>query len=341
MNNQKIKCVVWDLDNTVWDGVLIEDQSVTLKPHIKDIMTKLDERGILQSVCSRNDFSHAMDKLIEFELDQYFIYPQIGWGSKAEAIGRIIKDINIGFDTVAFIDDQVFEREEVNYKYPEILCLDVDVLDSLLDMEEFIPKFITEDSKKRRKLYKYDILRNKAEESFSGSDEEFLSSLQLKLSIKKAEEEDLKRAEELTVRTHQLNATGYTYSYDELAELIKSKKHEVLIVQLDDKYGEYGKIGLILIEKEEGLWKLQLLLMSCRVMSRGIGAVLINYLMNRAKEENVALHGYYVPNDRNRLMYITYKFAGFKEVHNDENLITLEADLSTVKSIPSYIDMVS
>ncbi|MBN1040266.1 HAD-IIIC family phosphatase [Clostridium botulinum] len=339
MGNIKIKCVIWDLDNTLWDGILIEDKDVKLKNNIVNIIKTLDSRGILQSICSKNDFSLAWNKLKEFNLEEYFIYPEINWNAKSIGVSNIAKNINIGIDTIAFIDDQVFEREEVKFKFPQVLSLDAAVIDSLLDMDEMNPRFITEDSKSRRMLYMNDIKRNKDEEIFEGTAEEFLKSLNLVFKVENVKTDDLKRAEELTVRTHQLNATGYTYSYEELEQLSKSDNHGVLIAQLEDKYGDYGKIGLALVEKKEKTWILKLLLMSCRVVSRGVGSVMLNYIMNKAKSENVKLLAEFVPTDRNRMMYITYKFNGFNETNNKDGKILFKANLENMKEIPSYIKL--
>lgn len=334
---RKIKCVVWDLDNTIWNGVLVEDGNVTLRPGVEDILRTLDSRGILQSVASKNDHDMAMDKLKEFGLDEYFIYPQIHWNPKSSSIKTIAQSINIGIDTLAFIDDQAFEREEVNYSNPEVLCIDAGELDKLLDMPEMNPKFITKDSKLRRRMYMSDIERNKNEQSFEGTQEEFLETLNMVFTVSPVGEGDLQRAEELTVRTHQLNATGYTYSYEELDNFRKSDKHKLFIAGLEDKYGTYGKIGLVLVECEEDVWTLKLLLMSCRVMSRGVGTVMMSYIMGLAKEANVRFRAEFVPTDRNRMMYITYKFANFKEIEEKDGLVILENDLSYIQPIPSYI----
>lgn len=116
-----------------------------------------------------------------------------------------------------------------------------------------------------------------------GPKEEFLTTLKMMLTIAPASVEELKRAEELTVRTHQLNTTGYTYSYEELDQFRQSDRHLLLIAGLDDKYGTYGKIGVILVECFEAVWTIKLLLMSCRVMSRGVGSVVINHIRNEAR----------------------------------------------------------
>ncbi|MGM9979484.1 MAG: HAD-IIIC family phosphatase [Clostridium sp.] len=338
-NDRKIKCVVWDLDNTIWNGILVEDNNVLLKKGIVEIIKKLDERGILQSISSKNDFDLAFNKLKEFGIDEYFIYPQINWNPKSEAVKLIRESINIGEDTIAFIDDSEFERDEVKKAMPQVLCIDSADIDKILDMQEMNPRFITNDSKLRRKLYMNDIKRNKIQSEFNGTSEEFLRSLNMKLTISEVGEDDLKRVEELTVRTHQLNATGYTYSYEELDELRKSDNHIMLIAGLTDKYGTYGKIGLVLIECKEDIWTLKLLLMSCRVMSRGVGSTLLNYIVSIARQKKKKLYAEFVPTDRNRIMYITYKFAGFKEVSKDKETDILEYDGKQVPNLPDYIDI--
>lgn len=335
----KIKCLVWDLDHTLWNGVLLENSDVHLRDQVISVMEELDARGILQSIASKNDYDHAMDKLKEYGIDHFFIYPQINWNRKSLSIQQIAESINIGIDSLAFIDDQPFEREEVAHTHPSVLCLDAEELLQILDYPAFKPRFVTEDSKLRRVLYQTDLERKKVEEEYVGPQADFLASLQMKVRIGRVQPGDLQRAEELTVRTHQLNTTGYTYSYEELDELRQSDSHLLLIASLDDKYGTYGKIGLTLLECREEVWTIKLLLLSCRVMSRGIGGILINQLLRMAKESQVRLRAEFLPNSRNRMMYITYKFAGFQEVQKQGNLVILEHDLTLIPAAPEYVDV--
>ncbi len=336
---KNVKCVVWDLDNTIWDGILLEDENVELRKEVIDIVKELDNRGILQSIASKNEYSIAIEKMKEYHIDEYFLYPQINWDSKSSSIDKITRLLNIGKDTIAFVDDQIFEREEVKFSNPEVSCIDVLELDTILDRPEMTPQFITEDSKKRRHMYLSEIKRKKIKEDFKGSEEDFLASLEMNFSISDVNEEDLKRAEELTVRTNQLNTTGYTYSYEELDAFRKSDNHMLLIAELKDKFGEYGKIGITLVECKDDIWTIKLLLMSCRVMSRGVGSILLNHIMNLAKKKNVKLQADFVKTDRNRAMYVTYKFAGFKEVYQNGNFLLLENNLEHIQSFPHYVNI--
>ena len=339
---KEIKCVVWDLDETIWNGILLEKDNVQLKTDIIKTLQTLDSRGILNSIASRNDYGTAMAKLDEFDIRKFFLYPQIGWDAKSVSIGRIQKNLNFGIDTFLFIDDQQFERDEVQSVYPDVLCLNASEYDHMLAADYLNPRFITQDSARRRMMYQADIKRNQIEEKFEGPNEVFLSSLEMKFTISLALEEDLKRAEELTVRTNQLNATAITYDYDELNKFRTSKNHKLLICELKDKYGTYGKIGLALIEMHAEYWHLKLLLMSCRVMARGVGTVLLSYIMNEAKREGKQLRADFRKTDRNRMMYISYKMANFKEIecNEDNGYILFENDLSMIQNFPDYIQLV-
>ncbi len=337
-SERKIKCVVWDLDNTLWEGTLLEDPKVELRYSIREIMKELDKRGILQSIASKNEHSLAMRRLEELGVEEYFLYPQIHWGPKSGSIERIRQDINIGIDTFAFVDDQTFEREEVSFAHPKVLCIDAAEINQMLERPELIPRFITEDSSKRRQMYLADMARKKVEEHFEGPQEEFLATLEMVLTIGTPRAEDLKRAEELTMRTNQLNTTGYTYSHDELDFFRHSDNHRLMIAGLDDRYGSYGKIGLVLIECNKETWMIKLLLMSCRVMTRGVGAVIINHIRNEARNSGVRLLAEMIPNDRNRMMYMTYKFNHFQESYTqDDGMIVFENDLSKVQPFPNYL----
>lgn len=336
-SDKYVKCVVWDLDNTLWDGVLLEDERVTLRPHVRHIIETLDGRGILNSVASKNDHEAATAKLREFGMADYFLYPQINWNSKVAGIREIAAAINIGLDAVAFVDDQPFELEEVKFSLPQLRCIDAAELGGLLDRPEMNPRFITDDARARRLMYLGDIERKRGEEEFVGTREEFLATLGMRFTIAPAREEDLQRAEELTVRTHQLNSTGYTYSYEELDRFRQSEDHLLLIAGLEDRFGSYGKIGLALLHCAEGVWTIKLLLMSCRVMSRGVGTIMLNYIMAEARARGVRLRSEFLPNDRNRVMKVSYKYAGFREVERRGDLLVLENDLARVAPCPDYV----
>jgi FkbH-like protein len=163
-----IKCVVWDLDNTLWEGTLLEGDDVRLREGVLEIINALDRRGILQSVASKNDHDAAFERLRQFGLEAYFPYPQINWNSKAASISKIVEALNISADAIAFIDDEPFERGEVAHSLPQITLFDVKDLNGLLDLPLMNPRFVTEDSRRRRRMYLNDIERTRVEEEFAG-----------------------------------------------------------------------------------------------------------------------------------------------------------------------------
>jgi FkbH-like protein len=338
--SKTIKCLVWDLDNTLWDGTLLEDGEVVLREGVLDVIRELDRRGILMSIASKNEPDDALKMLSRLGVSEYFLVPQIGWGAKSGSIEEIARLLNIGLDTFAFIDDQPVEREEVFFHHPEVRVYDASVYRDLPGLPEFTPRFITGDSTRRRLMYQEDQKRKDEEERFGDNSEEFLRTLDMELTISRVKEGDLERAEELTLRTNQLNSTGLTYDYDELRRLIASPKHLFLIAELTDKFGSYGKIGLMLAEKSDAeappTLTIKLLLMSCRVMTRGVGSALLIHLTKIARAEGRELLADFVATGRNRIMYITYKLMGFEEVSQDgdRSLLTYKGG---EKEYPEYL----
>lgn len=335
-----MKCLVWDLDDTLWRGTLLEDPAVTIDPAAVAVVRELDRRGILNSIASRNEEAPALAKLREHGLDEYFLYPQINWNAKDVSVKAVADALNVGIDTLAFVDDQPFDREEVAFSLPEVRCYSPDDLASLLDLPDFNPPFVTPESAQRRLMYLADAARARAETEFSGPKEEFLASLGMRFTISPAGEADLQRAEELTVRTNQLNTTGRTYSYEELKAFAESDSHLLLVAELEDKHGTYGKIGLALVETGAETWVLKLLLMSCRVMSRGVGTVMLNHVMRRAQGSGARLLAELVPNDRNRMMLITLRLGGFRERSRDGGMLVLENESADVPPPPDYLELV-
>jgi FkbH-like protein len=336
-----VKCVVWDLDDTIWDGTLLEDPSITLRPGMPELLDELDRRGILHSIASRNHHDTAMAKLREFGLDHYFLYPQINWNAKSASVREIARSLNIGLDALAFIDDQPFERAEVEATLPQVLCLDAATVATVVDSPRFKPLYVTEDARQRRAMMVASIARDAAEAGFEGPPVEFLSSLEMRVTIGPARPDDLRRAEELTLRTNQLNTTGYTYSHAELAELSRSPDHLVLMAGLDDRFGTYGRIGLAVLTRSSEVWSIRLLLMSCRVMSRGVGGIVLGHIMRAAREAGVRLQAEFITNDRNRMMLITYRLAGFRTVAEDGHHRLLEHDLERVPDVPDYVTVLA
>jgi methoxymalonate biosynthesis protein len=306
-----IKCLVWDLDNTLWQGTLLEGGGVSLSDEIRSVITSLDSRGILQSVASKNDFEPTWKRLEDLGIAGYFVHPQIGWGRKSESVRAIAEQLNFALSTIAFIDDLPSERAEVEFRSPLIRCYTAEQATELPGLPEFRPEIVTVDARRRRQMYQAGFQRDAERESFPGPDEEFLRSLELVATIKRAEEEDLSRVEELTLRTSQMNATGVHYSNADLRALLSDPDHEALTVVMADRFGPHGAVGLMLLEYHPQVWHLKLLATSCRVVSFGAGTVILNWLIDQAARSSVHLAADFRSTNRNRMMDIAYRFAGF------------------------------
>ncbi len=341
MPAKEIKCVVWDLDDTLWTGILLESESVFLKEQIKGIIIELDARGIIQSICSKNDDATAVKQLKDFGINDYFIYPQISWEPKSVAIRRLQERLRIGMDAIMLVDDQHFERDEVSLAHPDITCFDAQQYQEILSLDFLQPRFQTVESNRRRQMYLEDIQRETDEQEYQGTPASFLRSLHLQFTISQARPEDLPRVEELTIRTNQLNATGLTYSYDELDQLSQMSEYRLLVCEMTDIYGSYGKIGIALIELQPEYQRIKLLLMSCRVISRGVGSVLLSYIAQQCKHKEQRLLADFRPTGKNKMMLVAYRFAGFKEIDTmEDGTIVLEHKLNTIQPFPDFIQVI-
>jgi methoxymalonate biosynthesis protein len=306
-----IKCLVWDLDNTLWRGTLLEDEEVELTEEIRRTVVELDARGILQSVASRNDHDLAWERLEKLGMAEYFVLPQIGWGRKSDAVRAIASRLQFAESVVAFIDDQPTERAEVTHELPAVRTYAAERVTELTGLPEFSPTHVTGDAANRRAMYQAGFRRERAEQEHAGSSEEFLSSLDLRLVIGHAGPEDLARVEELTLRTSQMNATGVHYSDADLRALLADPDHDVLVMSLTDRFGSHGAVGVLLLERGRGSWHLKLLATSCRVVSFGTGATVLRWLIAQAHRAGVHLSADFRATDRNRIMEVAYRFAGF------------------------------
>ena len=334
-----VKCVVWDLDATLWNGVLLEGP-VSLRNDTAAVIRGLDARGILQSIASRNYHDQCVAQLDAFGLADFLLCPQISWQPKSVSVSRIAEELNIALNSFAFIDDQPFERAEVQYAHPDVLCINAaQDLIGLLDHPRMTPPYASQERTQRRIMYQQDFHRRAAEESHAGSRKEFLASLDMVLTVTPANADDLVRVEELIERTSQLNSTGYVYSFDELRAFCESPNHSLLVAELRDRFGWYGKIGLALIERCDDAWVLKLLIVSCRVMTRGVGTTLLVEIMRRAKAAGRTLRAEFKPTDRNRIMMVTYRFAGFREAGREGGLTILEHDLKTPPKAPDHVTL--
>lgn len=341
MDMVTVKCLVWDLDDTLWAGTVSERDGAAPKPAALRALELLDGRGILHAVASRGEPELAVGHLRAHGVADMFSAIEVGWGPKSEAVQRIATELGIGLDTVAFIDNDPVERAEVAAAHPPVRCYPAEELETLTARPEFTPSVITEDARQRRSRYRAERARRDVEREFAGTDTEFLASLDLRMTVRRAREDDLARAHELTVRTHQLNTTGVTFDLAELRARTGSDRHEVLVAELSDRFGSYGTIGLAVTEFRGDDAVLRLLLMSCRVLSRGVGTVLIQHVIERAHEAGRRAVAEFVPTEVNRVMLVTLRFAGFEVIEPGERRMLLAYDRTRARHTPAnpHVDL--
>jgi FkbH-like protein len=221
-SSKAVKIMVWDLDNTLWNGVLVEDgvDRLSLRPGVADIVKALDARGIVNSVASKNDAAPALAAIAHFGLAEYFVFPQISWNPKSQALRQIIADFNIGEDTVAFIDDQPFERSEVQSALPEVRTYDAAEAQTLLARPEFNPE-VSSESASRRMHYVNEGARQALKAALDGDEYDvFLRECDLRMEILQGEGQNVDRIYELTQRTNQMNFSGTRYTRDDIVRIL-------------------------------------------------------------------------------------------------------------------------
>ena len=266
IKHKKIKCVAWDLDNTIWDGILIEGK-VRLNKKIVNRIKELDKNGIVNSIVSKNDIIEAEEKLKELGISDYFVMPQINWNPKSHNLQNLAKNMNIGLDTICFVDDNPFEIEEVKHGCPEVLCINVKDI-TYMDVLDCFDVEITSESSKRRETYKMLEKEHSEMEKWDGSIDDFLKQCNITIEVKRPAVEELARCHELLQRTNQLNASGRRLNYEELLAIYNSDKYLCYRIKCKDKFGDYGIVGFSIYDITDNT--ITDFVISCRVANKTI-----------------------------------------------------------------------
>lgn len=272
---QKVKCVAWDLDNTLWKGVIGDDgaDNVQVNPDALDLIKRLDERGILQTIASKNNHDVAWDKIVELGLENMFLYPAINWEQKSQNLRKIADALNIGIDTFALIDDSAFERAEVTAALHEVRVYDAVDIPTLINKAEFdVP--VSEESKNRRQSYLNEVKRKKFSANWGGEEGDYISFLracELEMSIfTPISDIDRMRCLELILRSNQYNISGHRYDENEFSHLLNSPNYKCLAFRVKDRFGDYGIVGFASLKTDQQDLILQDFVMSCRVAMKHI-----------------------------------------------------------------------
>jgi FkbH-like protein len=290
------KCVVFDLDNTLWDGILLEGP-VALRPGVAETIRALDERGILVSIASKNAQADAMAQLAAFGLDDYLLCPAIGWAPKSESVRQIARRLDIGVDSLIFVDDNPFERDEVASTVG-IETLPDTALAGLLDHPR-LQGAVTAESRTRRQMYRQALERESAAQEHGSDYVEFLRASGVRVSIRRDGPEDFERICELVQRTNQLNFSGRKYKREDVELLLAGSKFERWVIDCADRYGSYGTVGFCLASERDGGVRVEDLMLSCRVQGKHIERALLHCLAQRGGRNAKWIELNFVPTERN------------------------------------------
>lgn len=347
------KCLVLDLDNTLWGGVIGEDGIEGLKIGTGDPISEaylafqyriaaLKNRGMILGICSKNNQADALEvfeKKVEMPLNiKDFSAIGINWDPKYINIKNIAKQLNIGTDSIVFIDDNPVECSLVSQALPEVTTIQLpedpalyaDVIDKILVFEKFN---VLRDDLNKAQQYSQNEQRKEEQERI-GDLNSYLHSLETKVKICLATDQDLPRVHQLFSKTNQFNLTTIRYSMSNIEEFHKSEHDSIIIVSVQDKFGDLGTVGLCLLKNQEHQLLIDSLILSCRAMGRGIETALLNYIKRDylLGHRSLKLIGSYVPTKKNIPTSDFFESQGFilvskgtqgekyYEVHSDDAL---------------------
>ena len=327
------KCVVLDLDNTVWGGVIGDDGLENIQIGLLGIgkaftefqhwIKKLQQRGIIVAVCSKNTESIAKepfekhpDMVLRLEDIAVFI---ANWDNKADNIRKIQKILNIGFDSMVFLDDNPFERNIVRENIPGITVPELPedpalYLDYLYNLNLFETVSYSGEDAKRTQQYQKEAERVIFQESFT-NENDFLKSLNMVSDTKPFDNFSVPRIAQLSQRSNQFNLRTVRYTEEDVKRIAQSDNHFTLSFTLEDKFGDNGLICAIILERKDNkILFIDTWFMSCRVLKRGMEAYTLNSIVELAKANGyIQVIGEYIPTPKNEIVKDHYKNLGFQQ----------------------------
>ena len=275
-NIRQAKLIIWDLDDTFWAGTLTEG-NVKFDFKICDFVEQLVTRGIMNSVCSKNDFETVKAAFIDNGFKKIwdkFLFPSISWEAKGNRVKNIITKMQLREENVIFIDDNPMNIEEVKFYCPNIMTADQTEIQDMMNELYTVNAYDFEHTR----LQQYKILEMKDEiktEKFS-SNEDFLKNSEIKIAINGDCDKNIDRIFELLKRTNQLNFTKKRLDLENLTADIKNPNYTSKYITVKDKYGSYGICGFYTLNNESN--ELVHFLFSCRIMGMGVEQFLYKYL---------------------------------------------------------------
>ncbi len=312
------KCIVLDLDNTLWGGVIGEDgyDGIQLGPtppgnafiEFQKRLLALHERGIILVINSKNNYDDAIQVIKNHPFmilrEKHFASMRINWIDKVTNMKDIASELNIGLDSMVFFDDDPVNREFIQTHIPEILTANIDndpaiYAQILMNMNDFELLQITEDDSKRGGMYLEEKNRKNLMDSTTLDD--FLKQLEIKAEIKNVDQSSLSRISQLSLKTNQFNLTTKRYQEEDIQKFSQDKKMIVSGIRVKDKFGDNGITGVYIIKKNNNKeWFIDTFLLSCRVIGRGIEDVMMANILKQAKQEGVEkVKAQFIPTQKN------------------------------------------
>lgn len=333
------KCLVLDLDNTMWGGIIGEDGMEGIQlgnaypgntfVDFQSMILEASKKGVILSVCSKNNekdalavFENHPDMVIKKE---HIVYPQINWNNKAENISKIAKELNIGLDSIVFIDDNPVERNLVKSLLPDVTVPDFPSqpyeLRSFFENvynEYFGVYTLLDEDKSKLKQYKANIERKEMQSS-SLSLDDYLKNLNTEVAISALDDFNLKRIAQMTQKTNQFNLTTRRYTESDISAK-QASGDEIFCISVKDKFGDSGITGAIILEKGENnsSWNIDTFLLSCRVLGRNIEQVFLLSVLNKLVEKygEVNVHSEYLKTLKNEQVESFYENNGFELINS-------------------------
>lgn len=333
------KCIVLDLDNTLWGGVVGDEgyDGIQLDPnnavgeayrYFQQYLLDLKQRGIILAVCSKNDEENAKEPFIKnpnmiLKLDDIACF-KANWQDKASNIKAIAKELNIGTDSLVFFDDNPAERQIVKQFLPEVHVVDVPE-DPALYVEELDKESpfewlqITKEDLTRNNSYIQNRNRQQLEQTFVNY-EDYLKALDMSGTCKQISDKDVSRFTQLLNKSNQFNLRTQRYTESEIQERVNDFNYKCLAVNLKDKFSEYGIISCIILKKENETCFIESWVMSCRVLKRGVEDFAFNHVYKIAKDWGCdQLLSEYIPTAKNKMVEEFYDNLGFSLIKQEEN----------------------
>ncbi|MFL5740263.1 MAG: HAD-IIIC family phosphatase, partial [Flavisolibacter sp.] len=325
------KCIILDLDNTLWGGIIGDDGIENIQvgnlglgkafSNFQLWLKNLKERGIILAVSSKNTEEIAKDVFLNhpemvLRMEDIAVFA-VNWETKVDNIRFIQSVLNIGFDSIVFLDDNPFERSIVRENIPGITVPDLpedpaEYLACLQSLNLFETTSFTEEDAQRTKQYQEEAGRTILQKSFT-SEEEFLESLDMVAEVKPVDQFSLPRVAQLTQRSNQFNLRTVRYTEEEVKQIIVDPSRSVLTISLKDKFGDYGLISCVFLERKEKNLFITNWIMSCRVLKRGVEHLVLNEITSLAREQGLKnVVGEYIPTAKNGIVQDHYKNLGFE-----------------------------